>query len=145
MKYMIAFAGFAALALFAATEAGGPATYVGHDKISALFAAKGGAIAKGPDYSVSANRRTGPGQVEVHDKETDIFRVIDGEATLVTGGKMIGGKQTRPEQWLGASIEGGTTHHLSPGDVVTVPAGTPHWFKEVPKAINYYTVKVIKP
>jgi len=28
---------------------------------------------------------------------------------------------------------------------VTVPAGTPHWFKEVPKSINYYTVKVIKP
>jgi len=145
MKYMIAFAALAASALWAANEAGGPATYVGHEKISALYAAKGGPIAKGPDYSVSANKRTGPGQVEVHEKETDIFRVIDGDATLVTGGKMIGGKQTRPEQWLGTSIEGGTTYHLSTGDVVTVPAGTPHWFKEVPKSINYYTVKVIKP
>ncbi len=145
MKYVIAFAAVAALALLAASEAGGPATYVAHDKISALFAAKGGAIAKGPDYSVSANKRTGPGKVEVHEKETDIFRVIDGEATLVTGGKMIGGKQTRPEQWLGTSIDGGTTYHLSAGDVVTVPAGTPHWFKEVPKSIEYYTVKVIKP
>jgi mannose-6-phosphate isomerase-like protein (cupin superfamily) len=145
MKYVIAFAAFAASALLVAAEAGGPATYVAHDKISALFADKGGAIAKGPDYSVSANRRTGPGQVEVHEKETDIFRVIDGEATLITGGKMMGGKQTRPEQWLGTSIDGGTTYHLSAGDVVTVPAGTPHWFKEVPKSINYYTVKVIKP
>jgi mannose-6-phosphate isomerase-like protein (cupin superfamily) len=145
MRYVIAFAAFAASALLVAAEAGGPATYVPHDKISALFADKGGPIAKGPDYSVSANRRTGPGQVEVHEKETDIFRVIDGEATLITGGKMMGGKQTRPEQWLGTSIDGGTTYHLSAGDVVTVPAGTPHWFKEVPKSINYYTVKVIKP
>jgi len=145
MKYLIAFAAFAALTLLVAAEAGGPATYVEHDKVSALFAAKGGAITKGPDYSVSANKRTGPGQVEVHEKETDIFHVMDGEATLVTGGKMIGGKQTRPEQWLGTSIEGGTTYHLSKGDVVTVPAGTPHWFKEVPKGISYYTVKVIKP
>jgi mannose-6-phosphate isomerase-like protein (cupin superfamily) len=148
MKHSIIFAAlatFAAFALLIAAETGGPATYVEHGKVSALFAGKGGAIAKGPDFSVSANKRMGPGQVEVHEKETDVFHVMDGEATLVTGGKMIGGKLTRPEQWLGTSIEGGTTYHLSKGDVVTVPAGTPHWFKEVPSGISYYTVKIIKP
>lgn len=142
MKYLIALAAFAATVSLIAAD--GAATYVDHDKVSALFV-KGGSIAKGGDYSVSANKRTGPGQVEVHDKETDIFHVMDGEATLVTGGKMIGGKQTRADQWLGSNIEGGTTYHLSKGDVVTVPAGTPHWFKEVPSGITYYTVKVIKP
>src|SRR4051812_19974883 len=140
-----ALATFAAFAFLIAAETGGPATYVEHGKVSALFAGKGGPIAKGPDYSVAANKRTGPGQVEVHDKETDVFHIMDGEATLVTGGKMIGGKQTKAEQWLGTSIEGGTTYHLSKGDVVTVPAGTPHWFKEVPSSISYYTVKIIKP
>lgn len=144
MKYLIAFAGCAA-ALLLAAETGGPATYMEHGKVAALFAGKGGPIAKGPDYSVSANQRIAAGQVEVHEKETDIFHVIDGEATFVTGGKMIGGKQTKPLQWAGTNIEGGVTHHLSKGDVITIPAGTPHWFKEVPKLINYYVVKVIKP
>src|SRR5579863_8578083 len=112
MKYLIALA--ASVTLLAD---GGAATYVDHDKVAAQFV-KGGPIAKGPDFSVSANKRTGPGQVEVHDKETDIFHVMDGEATLVTGGKMVGGKQTKQDQWLGTSIEGGTTYHLSKGDVV---------------------------
>jgi len=40
--------------------------------------------------------------------------------------------------------EGGETHHLSKGDVIVVPAGTPHWFKEVPESISYYVVKVLK-
>ena len=142
MKYLIALA--AAVFLIAA-ESEDQATYVEHDKIAGLFAAKGGPIAKGAGFIVSANQRRGPGQVEVHEKETDIFQIIDGEATMVTGGKLIGGKQTKPGQWLGTSIEGGTTHHLSKGDIVTVPAGTPHWFPEVPKIINYSLVKVIKP
>lgn len=145
MKYLMALAGFAGAALLMAVESGGPATYVEHGKVSALFAGKGGPIAKGPDYSVSANQRIAAGTVEVHEKETDIFHVIDGEATFVTGGKVIGGKQTKPLQWSGTGIEGGVTHHLSQGDVITIPAGTPHWFKDVPKKINYYVVKVIKP
>ena len=57
MKYLIAFAG-CATALLLAAETGGPATYVEHSKVAALFAGKGGPLAKGPDYSVSANQRT---------------------------------------------------------------------------------------
>jgi quercetin dioxygenase-like cupin family protein len=128
--------------LFAADPA--PVTYVDSAKVATALE-KGGALAKGSDFTVSGARRTGPGQVEVHDKETDIFYVVDGEATFVTGGKMINGKQTRPDQWLGESIEGGEVHHLAKGDVITIPAGTPHWFREVPKSINYYLVKVLKP
>jgi quercetin dioxygenase-like cupin family protein len=132
----------AATTLFAADPS--PVTYVDSAKVAAVLE-KGGALAKGSDFTVSGARRAGPGQVEVHDKETDIFYVVDGEATFVTGGKMINGKQTRPDQWLGESIEGGEVHHLAKGDVITIPAGTPHWFKEVPKSINYYMVKVLKP
>jgi mannose-6-phosphate isomerase-like protein (cupin superfamily) len=121
-----------------------PVTYVDSSKVATALE-KGGALAKGDGFTVSGARRTGPGQVEVHDKETDIFYIVEGEATFVTGGKMIGGKQSRPDQWLGENIEGGEVHHLSRGDVITIPAGTPHWFKEVPKSINYYMVKVLKP
>ena len=115
-------------------------TYVDHEKV-----AKGGTLVTAPDLSVSVNRRTAAGQVEVHDKETDTFYVLDGEATFVTGGTMVGGAVSRPNQWLGKSIDGGETHHLAKGDVMVIPAGMPHWFKEVPKEINYYVVKVIKP
>ena len=132
----------AASMLFAADPA--PVIYVDSAKVAAVLE-KGGALAKGSDFTVSGARRTGPGQVEVHDKETDIFYIVDGEATFVTGGKMINGKQMRPDQWLGESIEGGEVHHLAKGDVIAIPAGTPHWFKEVPKSVNYYMVKVLKP
>jgi mannose-6-phosphate isomerase-like protein (cupin superfamily) len=145
MRFLLLLAVAAAL-LAGVLLAGDPApvTYVDNEKVSVALT-KGGALAKGDDFTVSGARRTGPGQVEVHDKETDIFYIVDGEATFVTGGKMIGGKQTRANQWLGDDIQGGETHHLAKGDVITIPAGTPHWFKEVPKSINYYMVKVLKP
>jgi mannose-6-phosphate isomerase-like protein (cupin superfamily) len=144
MKYVAILAALAATVLLLAADGGGPVTYMDHDKVSALFA-KGGSIAKGPDFSVSMNRRTGPGQVEVHDKETDVIYVMDGEATFVTGGTMVGGKQSKEAQWLGTDIKGGTSHHLTKGDVIAIPAGTPHWFKEVKPDVTYYVVKSIRP
>jgi mannose-6-phosphate isomerase-like protein (cupin superfamily) len=133
----------AAVSLSAA-QAGSSVTYVAHDKVTAAMA-NGGALANGPDFAVSMARRTGPGQVEVHDKETDTFYVLDGEATFVTGGTMVGGKVSRPNQQLGTDITGGETHHLSKGDVISIPAGVPHWFKEVPQPFTYYMVKIVKP
>jgi len=118
-------------------------TYVNHDKVAAVLA-KGGALATGPDLLVSGSHRTGPGHVEVHDKESDVIYVTDGAATFVTGGTMVGGKTTTPGQWAGTSIDGGETHQLTKGDVIVVPAGTPHWFKEVPQSITYFVVKVVK-
>ena len=58
---------------------------------------------------------------------------------------MIGGKNTKAGEWLGTDIQGGESHHLSKGDVIVIPAGVPHWFKEVPKSVSYFGVKVIKP
>jgi mannose-6-phosphate isomerase-like protein (cupin superfamily) len=129
----------AAVLLGAAAESA-TATYADHDKV-----AKGGSIATTPEYTVSVLRRTAAGQVEVHEKETDIFHIMEGEATFVTGGTMIGGKASRPNQLLGTDIQGGETHHLTKGDVIVIPAGMPHWFKEVPQSIQYFTVKSIKP
>ena len=129
--------------LFAAAAWSAETTYVGHDKVAGALA-KGGPLVTANDLLVSGSHRTGPGQVEVHDKETDVFYVTEGEATFVTGGKMIGGKATKAGQHIGTNIEGGQTHHLSKGDVMVIPAGTPHWFKEVPKSVSYYVVKVLK-
>ena len=97
-----------------------------------------------PDLIVQGSHRDKPGQVEVHDKETDVLYILEGEATFVFGGTMVGGKTTRPDQWLGTDITGGETHHVGKGDVFVIPAGLPHWFKEVPKSVSYFVVKVIK-
>ena len=118
-------------------------THVDPEKVAAALA-KGGTLVSQPDLIVSGSHRDKGGQVEVHDKETDVLYIIDGEGTFAYGGKMEGGKQSRPEQWLGTGISGGQTHHLVKGDVFVVPAGVPHWFKEVPKSISYFVVKVIK-
>ena len=118
--------------------------FVDHDKVAAALA-KGGGLVTASDVLVSGSHREKPGQVEVHDKEMDVIYVVDGTATFVTGGKIVGAKNTRPDQWLGTDITGGTTQKLVKGDVIVVPAGTPHWFKEVPGPISYYVVKVIKP
>ncbi len=119
------------------------ATYISHDKVAAALA-KGGSLAATKAYTISGSHRNGPGQVEMHEKETDILYIMDGEATFVTGGTMVGGKMTKAGQWLGTNITGGQTHHLVKGDVVTIPAGMPHWFKEVPKSVSYFVVKVLK-
>jgi glc operon protein GlcG len=142
MKLSLILATVAAAFLLSAAEPG--VTYVDHDKVAAALA-KGGPLVNGPDLLVSGSHRDKAGQVEVHDKETDVIYVVDGEATFVTGGSMIGGKATKTGQWLGTDIKGGEAHHMTKGDVIVVPAGTPHWFKEVPHAISYYVVKVLKP
>jgi glc operon protein GlcG len=116
---------------------------VGHDKVTEALA-KGGPLVNASDLLVSGSHRDKAGQVEVHDKETDVIYMVDGEATFVTGGTAVGLKTTRPGQKVGTNIQGGETHNLTKGDVIVVPAGTPHWFKEVPKSVSYYVVKVLK-
>jgi len=142
MKWLMAFT-LMLMAAFVAAAADG-VVYVGHEKADAAIA-KGGQLIAASNLLVSGSHRDKAGQVEVHDKETDVIHVIDGEATFVTGGTMVGGKTTKTGQWLGTDITGGETHHLTKGDVIVVPAGTPHWFKEVPKSVSYYVVKVLKP
>jgi mannose-6-phosphate isomerase-like protein (cupin superfamily) len=140
MKILLALALSAmALSLNAATV-----TYVDHDKVAAALS-KGGPLVTAPDLLVQGSHRDKAGQVELHEKETDVIHVIDGEATFVTGGTMVGRKLSKPGQLVGSDIKGGETHHLTKGDVIVVPAGTPHWFKEVPSSISYYVVKVLKP
>ena len=120
------------------------AAYFGHDKVGTVLA-KGGSLLTRSTFSVSGSHRDKAGQVEVHDKETDVFYVTDGSATFITGGTMIGGKVTSPGQWHGDEIRGGETHHLAKGDVMVIPAGMPHWFKTVPTEVSYFVVKVIRP
>src|SRR2546422_9297415 len=128
-----------AVTLIAAKGVPSTVTYIPHDKVNATMA-KGGQIVGDKGLIVLAQRR-GAGEVEVHEKTNHVFIIVEGEATFVTGGTLVGAKNTAPGQIRAASVEGGQTYHLTKGDVITIPAGTPHWFKEVPtQTIAYYGV-----
>lgn len=143
MKLTVALITLVSAAAWLSAAGSSNVTYVGHDKVSETLN-KSGPLVTASDLLVSGSHRNGPGQVEVHEKETDVLYVQDGEATFVTGGTMVGGKLTKAGQWLGTDIQGGEPHHLTKGDVIVVPAGTPHWFKET-KSVSYFVVKVLKP
>jgi quercetin dioxygenase-like cupin family protein len=96
----------------------------------------------GRNFKVMGLRRHGPGEVEVHDADTDIFYVVEGHATFVTGGTLTGGKHTAADEIRGGTLAGGETRHLTQGDVIVIPKGVPHWFKDVPDSIEYFVVKV---
>ena len=116
-------------------------TYFDRAKVETAFA-KGAVLFDGSDkFMVHASHRDKPGQVEVHEQDADIIYVLDGTATLVTGGEIIGGKTVAPGEIRGSDVKGGETRRIGKGDVLIVPAGTPHWFKEVLGPINYYVVK----
>lgn len=140
---LVALAALAALPLGMAGAQSDDATvrYLGHDEVAAAFA-KGKPMIEVRDYKIHASRREGPGLVEVHTRDTDIAYVLQGSATLVTGGAPIGLKEIGAEELRGSAIRGGETRQLNPGDVVVIPNGIPHWFKEVKAPFLYYVVKV---
>lgn len=114
---------------------------IGHDQVQAAFA-KGMPLIEVGDYKIHASRREGPGMAEIHTRDTDIAYVLRGSATLVTGGTAVDVKETGPEELRGTAIQGGETRQLQPGDVVVIPNGVPHWFKDVTVPFLYYVVKV---
>ena len=118
--------------------------YADGDMVAAKFES-GGLLLNAPQYKIDAGRRERPGEVEFHTYETDIMYVLDGEATVVTGGEMVERRQVGRGEYRAPSVRGGSTHHLSRGDVLAIPAGVPHWFKEVSGPFLYYVVKVIQP
>jgi glc operon protein GlcG len=127
----------------AASLAAAPAaevTQLAAERVAAAFA-KGAPLLETAAYKIHASRRDAPGQAEVHERDTDIIYVLEGNATFVTGGRVIDAKEVAPDEIRGLRIEGGTTRELSPGQLVVVPNGTPHWFEAVPGPFVYYVVK----
>ena len=127
----------------ASTGEGVPAAvhYIPHDRAAAVMA-KGGPIVSDPGLVVLANRREA-GPIEYHEHTNHIFIIVDGEGTFIAGGALVGAKETKPGQMTGTSIEGGQTFHLTKGDVITIPAKTPHWWKEIStKTVGYYAINI---
>lgn len=118
-------------------------THTSAADVTALFAkVGGGTVDDDPHYKVMVSTRTGGGEAEQHARETDIFYMVEGSATFVTGGTMVGAHEIAPDQTRGSGLEGGVEQTLSAGEVVTIAAGVPHWFKAVDGRVRYFVVKV---
>jgi Cupin len=144
MRTLIATAvtlGVAAAIGVAMLHANPTVTYIPADEVAAAFA-KGAVLVNNGSYQVHASRREQPGQVEIHLKDTDVIYMLEGRTTLVTGGSIVDGKPTEPDEIRGSRVDGGEVRSLAKGDVIIVPKGTPHWFRDVSGPVLYYVVKV---
>jgi quercetin dioxygenase-like cupin family protein len=118
--------------------------YIPSSRVAAAFA-KGEPLLETGSYKVHASRREAPGKAEVHVRDTDIIYVLEGTATIVTGGRVVEGSTTAPDEIRGSSIRGGVEQQLVAGDVFIVPNGVPHWFTRVQAPFRYYVVKTAAP
>ena len=102
--------------------------------------------AKFANHNLSVSHRDKNGIPELHEKQTDIFVIQSGEATLLVGGEVVGRKVSGPGEIRGTSIKDGVKKSVSTGDVVHIPAGVPHqFFLDPGKQITYFVVKVDNP
>jgi mannose-6-phosphate isomerase-like protein (cupin superfamily) len=87
-------------------------------------------------YNVSLEYRAAVANAAVHEKEAELFYVIDGAATMITGGKLTKETRTNAENLSGSGIEGGVTRRVAKGDFIMVPENTPHWFSAIDGTIT---------
>jgi mannose-6-phosphate isomerase-like protein (cupin superfamily) len=96
-----------------------------------------------PQHYAMLSFRSRDGEAEVHEQFADLFFVLAGKATLVTGGVATGARAIAPGETRGTSIEGGERQTLRAGDVVHIPAGTPHqMLVREQDTITYLVIKV---
>jgi glc operon protein GlcG len=128
-------------ALSAANGSANGAAFFPEDAVRAKFATGGLLLDAGP-YKLDAGRREGPGEVEYHAHTVDVMHVVQGTASVVTGGEMVGVRSAGDGELRAESVTGGHAHDLSAGDVLAIPAGVPHQFTRVSDPFLYFVVKV---
>jgi mannose-6-phosphate isomerase-like protein (cupin superfamily) len=96
-------------------------------------------------YNANLEYRASVGPAAVHEKEAEVFYVIDGSATLMTGGKLVNENRTNATNLTGTAIEGGESRAVEKGDFIIVPENTPHWFSAINGSIVLMTLHVPRP
>jgi glc operon protein GlcG len=115
-------------------------SFVPRDQVDAGFR-KDANLISATGFRVNASRRDGPGEAEVHLSDTDIFYVLQGQATVVTGGQVVQPHNLSATEVRGTEVSGGEERRIGKGDVISIPRGVPHWFKQVDAPFTYYVVK----
>jgi mannose-6-phosphate isomerase-like protein (cupin superfamily) len=96
-------------------------------------------------YNANLEYRASVGAAAVHETEAELFYVIDGSATMITGGKLVDEKRTNPANLTGTAIEGGSSRSVAKGDFIVVPENTPHWFSAINGTVVLMTLHVPRP
>ena len=140
------------LSLLAQSGAVAPASYMSAADISkglaaavAADAAAGAAVTISPGIAV--RRRSGGGEPQyaiIHPFSTEIYYIIEGTGSLVTGGtlELPLAPSTDPDVVRSKTIRNGVTRKVARGDVIVVPPGTPHWFNAIDGTITYLESRV---
>ena len=129
-----------------APSAPAPATYLSEAELMATLkeAAKTAPamhtapIKLADHYRINIVRRTTAQGAITHPDGTEVHHIIEGTATFVTGGTIV---RAAGAAAAAATIEGGQSRRVSKGDVILVPAGTPHWYKDLEGSITYLEVR----
>ena len=132
----------------AAPAPGSPATYKSAAELaSALKAAKataGGmttaAISNTDQYRINIVHRAKPAGAIAHAGNTELHYITEGSGTVVTGGTVVRGADGAP-----ASIANGVAQRVTKGDVIIVPANSPHWYSQIDSTITYLEVRWLAP
>ncbi len=147
------FVWMASTAWLCAQDSTQPATYKSAEELMTTLAKSAkerpaqasSPIANEPHYRINVVRRESPGIAMAHAtgpaKGTEVHYIIDGSATVVTGGTISRTPNGAGRGAGSASIEGGESRHVAKGDVIVIPAGTPHWYKEVDGSVTYLEVR----
>jgi len=98
-----------------------------------------------PPYNANLEYRAAVGPASIHEREAEIFYVIDGSATMVTGGKLVDESRTNPNNLTGKGIEGGSSREIGKGDFIVVPEKTPHWFSAIHGTLVLMSLHVPRP
>lgn len=113
-------------------------------EVEARFAT-GGLLLDAGAWKLDAGRRTGPGEVELHARTVDLMHVVQGTATVVSGGELVDPREVAPGEVRAPETRGGVAHELDEGDVLAIPAGVPHRFVRASDPFLYLVVKVDAP
>jgi mannose-6-phosphate isomerase-like protein (cupin superfamily) len=127
--------------------AGGPAVFHARGDLWSDLAGKGQApnaplmfstpVTSGPKYQANVVRRTKAQGGTAHAAGTEVHQILEGSGTFVTGGSLV----RPPQPGAPASIMGGESRHVGKGDVVVIPAGMPHWYRDLDGTITYLEVR----
>ena len=82
-------------------------------------------------YNVNLEYRASVGPAAVHEKDAEMFYVVEGSGTMVTGGKLVNEKRNNAANLGGTGIEGGNVREIGKGDFIMVPENTAHWFSKI--------------
>ena len=102
------------------------------------------AILRLAPYNVNLEYRGSVGPAAIHMKEAEMFYVIEGSGTLITGGKLVG-ETKNGDNLTGTAIEGGTPRAVAKGDFIIVPENTGHWFSEIKQTLVLMSFHVPRP